>query len=91
MFLKMIVLVFAMVCGLYICSVCLKQFSVQTSQLFRTRITTRIHYPKPETFNRDQEAVGSKRWFDISPPIRYPVLENMTTTNQLNGEAPLLV
>jgi len=32
-----------------------------------------------------------KRWFDISPPIRYPVLENMTTTNQLNGEAPLLV
>ncbi|KAH0877224.1 hypothetical protein HID58_064618 [Brassica napus] len=52
MFLKMIVLVFAMVCGLYICSVCLKQFSVQTSQLFRTRITTRIHYPKPETFNR---------------------------------------
>ncbi|CAN6912532.1 unnamed protein product [Brassica oleracea] len=48
----MIVLVFAMVCGLYICSVCLKQFSVQTSQLVRTRITTRIHYPKPETFNR---------------------------------------
>ncbi|CAN7045586.1 unnamed protein product [Brassica oleracea var. botrytis] len=35
----MIVLVFAM-------------FSVQTSQLVRTRITTRIHYPKPETFNR---------------------------------------
>ncbi|KAL0703899.1 hypothetical protein Bca4012_070324 [Brassica carinata] len=48
----MIVLVFAMVCGLYIGSVCLKQFSVQTSLLFRTRITTRIHYPKPETFNR---------------------------------------
>nr|VDD33487.1 unnamed protein product [Brassica oleracea] len=47
----MIVLVFAMVCGLYICSVCLKQFSVQTSQLVRTRIITRIHYPKPETFN----------------------------------------
>ncbi|KAH0879268.1 hypothetical protein HID58_066662, partial [Brassica napus] len=38
LFLKMIVLVFAM-------------FSVQTSQLVRTRITTRIHYPKPETFN----------------------------------------
>ncbi|KAH0858669.1 LOW QUALITY PROTEIN: hypothetical protein HID58_086930, partial [Brassica napus] len=43
---------FAMVCGLYICSVCLNQFSVQTSQLVRTRITTRIQYPKPETFNR---------------------------------------
>ncbi|WZZ60145.1 hypothetical protein YC2023_060252 [Brassica napus] len=25
---------------------------VQTSQLVRTRITTRIHYPEPETFNR---------------------------------------
>ncbi|KAF2570545.1 hypothetical protein F2Q70_00003395 [Brassica cretica] len=58
LFLKMIVLGFAMVCGLYICSVYLNQFSVQTSQLVRTRITTRIQYPKPETFNRDQEAVG---------------------------------
>ncbi|CAN6868039.1 unnamed protein product [Brassica oleracea] len=91
----MIVLVFAMVCGLYICSVCLNQFSVQTSQLVRTRITTRIQYPKPETFNRFFAILSIQRsgssWFDISPPIRYPVLENMTTTNQLNGEAPLLV
>ncbi|KAF3568135.1 hypothetical protein DY000_02015275 [Brassica cretica] len=95
LFLKMIVLVFAMVCGLYICSVYLNQFSVQTSQLVRTRITTRIQYPKPETFNRFFAILSIQRsgssWFDISPPIRYPMLENMTTTNQLNGEAPLLV
>ncbi|CAN6985217.1 unnamed protein product, partial [Brassica oleracea var. botrytis] len=70
LFLKMIVLVFAMVCSLYICSVCLKQFSVQTSQLVRvrTRITTRIHYPKPETFNRFFAILSMQRsgsgWFD---------------------------
>ncbi|KAH0909466.1 hypothetical protein HID58_032787 [Brassica napus] len=34
-----------------VCNVCLNQFTVQTSQLVQTRITTRIHYPKLETFN----------------------------------------
>ncbi|KAF3529796.1 hypothetical protein DY000_02041586 [Brassica cretica] len=61
----MIVLVFAMVCGLYIYSICLKQFSVETSQLVPTRITTRIHYPKPHTFNRSECQHNPVRFFSI--------------------------
>lgn len=65
LFLRMIVLVFAMVCGLYISSVCLKQFSFQTSQLVPTPITTRIHYPKPQTFNRSECGHNPVRFFAI--------------------------
>uniref|UniRef100_A0A0D3AAX4 Uncharacterized protein n=1 Tax=Brassica oleracea var. oleracea TaxID=109376 RepID=A0A0D3AAX4_BRAOL len=65
LFLRMIVLVFAMVCGLYIYSVCLKQFSVETSQLVPTRITTRIHYPKPQTFSRSECGHNLVRFFSI--------------------------
>ncbi|KAG2263479.1 hypothetical protein Bca4012_014549 [Brassica carinata] len=70
LFLRMIVLVFAMVCGLY---VCLKQFSFQTSQLVPTPVvspslhalTTRIHYPKPQTFSRAECGHNPVRFFAI--------------------------
>lgn len=66
-FLRMIVLVFAMVCGVYICSVCLNQTNFgTTSKLLNVEINKRhccdyevdrsqtpyAHYPKPETFSR---------------------------------------
>jgi hypothetical protein len=63
----MIVLVFAMVCGVYICSVCLKQISthskikIQDIQVIERpspdvdhenlQISS-VHYPNPETFSR---------------------------------------
>ncbi|KAL0762417.1 hypothetical protein Bca101_078568 [Brassica carinata] len=72
LFLRMIVLVFAMVCGLYICSVCLKQFSLQSSQLVpnpvdshSSHVITRIHYPKPQTFNRAECGHNPVRFFAI--------------------------
>ncbi|RID72430.1 hypothetical protein BRARA_C04322 [Brassica rapa] len=72
LFLRMIVLVFAMVCGLYICSVCLKQFSFQTAQLVpnpvdshSSHVLTRIHYPKPQTFNRAECGHNPVRFFAI--------------------------
>ncbi|KAJ4910798.1 Sulfotransferase [Raphanus sativus] len=51
LFVRMIVLVFAMVCGLYICSVCLKQFSVGTSQTCSNSHHYSDSLPKPHTFN----------------------------------------
>lgn len=65
--LRMLVLVFAMACGLYICSICLKQTNVHTSTKFinievnqrhcnddnidRSQIPY-LHYPRPNSFNR---------------------------------------
>ncbi|CAA2967971.1 nodulation h [Olea europaea subsp. europaea] len=78
--LRMIVLVFAMVCGVYICSVCLNQTKFGTSsKLLNVQINQRhchdhevdqsqtphVHYPKPETFSRAECACNPVRYFAI--------------------------
>ncbi|KAK4749965.1 hypothetical protein SAY87_027414 [Trapa incisa] len=65
--LRMIVLVFSMVCGVYICSICLKQVGTQSAAGFlNVKLVDRpcpepavepweipyLHYPKPKTFSR---------------------------------------
>lgn len=63
--LRMTVLVFAVVFGVYICSICLKQLSIQTMTRFQSiKVIARPchdtklleipykHYPMPETFSR---------------------------------------
>ncbi|AEE78686.1 putative Sulfotransferase domain, P-loop containing nucleoside triphosphate hydrolase [Arabidopsis thaliana] len=102
LFLRMIVLVFAMVCGLYICAVCLKQLSnvsFQTSQLVQTspidshslRFVTRIHYPKPQTFNRAECGHNPVRYFAILSMQRsgsgwFETLLNSHNNVSSNGE-----
>ncbi|KAL6227332.1 hypothetical protein ACLB2K_001291 [Fragaria x ananassa] len=78
LFLRMIVLMFAMVFGVYICSICLKQISVETMTKFesikvigRPPHETKLleipfkHYPIPETFNRAECAHNPVRFFAI--------------------------
>lgn len=63
----MIVLTLAVVCGVYICSICLKQFSTRTKvEYVNVQVVERpceasniepwekpyLHYPKPKTFSR---------------------------------------
>lgn len=65
--LRMIVLVFAMVCGVYICSICLKQVSTRNKTGYldlevierpcpepsiELEEVPYVHYPKPETYSR---------------------------------------
>ena len=65
--LRLVVVAFAMVCGVYICSICIKQISPHTTAKFlNIRIFDQpcnssnveewekpyVHYPKPETFSR---------------------------------------
>ncbi|PKI39261.1 hypothetical protein CRG98_040317 [Punica granatum] len=78
--LRMIVLVFAMVCGVYICSICLKQIGTQTTAGFlNVQVVNRpcaepavepweipyLHYPKPKTFSRTECACNPVRNFAI--------------------------
>ncbi|CAO2830856.1 unnamed protein product [Amaranthus hypochondriacus] len=75
--LKMITLVIATICGLYICSMCLKQISNQTKpnievieRLSNSYDTVNsespyLHYPHPETFNRSECAGNPVRFFVI--------------------------
>ncbi|KAL1214360.1 hypothetical protein V5N11_007283 [Cardamine amara subsp. amara] len=101
LFLRMIVLVFSMVCGLYICSVCLKQFgyvNLQNSQLVPSpfdshslHFVTRIHYPKPQTFNRDECGNNAVRFFAILSMQRsgsgwFETLLNSHNNVSSNGE-----
>ncbi|KNA12133.1 hypothetical protein SOVF_128680 isoform A [Spinacia oleracea] len=74
---KMIMLVIATVCGVYICSVCLKQISNQTKSsievIGRPGIICEtnnlnypyLHYPQPETFSRAECAGNPVRFFVI--------------------------
>ncbi|KAL0343660.1 UNVERIFIED_CONTAM: hypothetical protein Sangu_1253400 [Sesamum angustifolium] len=78
--LRILVLVFAMVCGVYICSFCLNQTNVHTSSKFldlevnwrnchdhsidRSQIPY-LHYPKPTTFSRAECACNPVRPFAI--------------------------
>lgn len=73
---RMIVLVFAMVCGVYICSICLKQVSTRNKTGYLDlEVVDRppfpepniepeevpyVHYPKPETYSR---YIAGDIWF----------------------------
>lgn len=79
--LRMIVLVFAMVCGVYICSICLKQVSTRNKTgyldlevidrppLLEPNIEPEevpyVHYPKPETYSRAECTCNPVRYFAI--------------------------
>uniref|UniRef100_A0A5B6ZNV6 Sulfotransferase n=1 Tax=Davidia involucrata TaxID=16924 RepID=A0A5B6ZNV6_DAVIN len=78
--LRMIVLTFAMACGVYICSICLKQISTRTKAGFlNVQVVERpcelpnieprekpyVHYPKPKTFSRAECACNPVRLFAI--------------------------
>ncbi|KAA8545889.1 hypothetical protein F0562_020660 [Nyssa sinensis] len=78
--LRMIVLTFAMACGVYICSICLKQLSTRTKAGFlNVQVVERpcelpniepwekpyVHYPKPKTFSRAECACNPVRFFAI--------------------------
>lgn len=78
--LRMVVLAFAMICGVFICSVCLKQFSSATKAGFiNIRVVDKpceapdiepweksyVHYPKPTTFRRAECACNPVRSFAI--------------------------
>ncbi|KAI4367624.1 hypothetical protein MLD38_023339 [Melastoma candidum] len=79
--LRMILLMLAMVCGIYICSICLKQIGVtpSMSRVFSVQVTKSscpeptvepweipyLHYPNPETYSRDECACNPVRNFAI--------------------------
>ncbi|KAH9656180.1 hypothetical protein KPL70_022592 [Citrus sinensis] len=78
--LRMLVLVFVMVCGVYICSVCVKQISARTkSEFLNVQVIERpcpvpniepweipyVHYPKPKTYSRAECACNPVRYFAI--------------------------
>ncbi|KAA8547213.1 hypothetical protein F0562_003631 [Nyssa sinensis] len=75
-----IVLVFAMVCGIRICSICVKQINDHTKTKFlKIKVSERpyhdyginqsqipyFHYPRPETFSRAECACNPVRFFAI--------------------------
>ncbi|KAF9603641.1 hypothetical protein IFM89_037185 [Coptis chinensis] len=78
--LRMVVLMFAMVCGVYICSICLKQISTRTKpkiinlQLIHRRCQVPgieeweipyVHFPNPKTYSRAECACKPVRFFAI--------------------------
>ncbi|KAK6120975.1 hypothetical protein DH2020_045285 [Rehmannia glutinosa] len=78
--LRMVVLIFAMICGIYICSVCLRQIGGQSNLSSLTiQVVERpceatdiepsekpfVHYPKPRTFSREECACNPVRYFAI--------------------------
>ncbi|XP_010268907.1 PREDICTED: uncharacterized protein LOC104605719 isoform X2 [Nelumbo nucifera] len=76
--LRMVVLMFAMVCGVYICSICLKQINTHT-KMVSVQVIDRpchasrieeweipyVHYPKPNTYSRDECKCNPVRFFAI--------------------------
>ncbi|KAH8510833.1 hypothetical protein H0E87_008387, partial [Populus deltoides] len=78
--LRMVVLVFAMVCGVYICSICLKQIGIRTNPGFlNVEVIERpcpepniepweipyVHYPQPKTYSRAECKCNPVRYFAI--------------------------
>ncbi|KAJ7966650.1 Sulfotransferase [Quillaja saponaria] len=78
--LRMVVLAFAAVCGVYICSICLEQISTQTKAKFigievlnqschssgvEELEIPYLHYPKPKTFSRKECVCNPVRFFAI--------------------------
>ncbi|XP_047983440.1 uncharacterized protein LOC125224127 isoform X1 [Salvia hispanica] len=104
--LRMLVLMFVMVCGIYICSVCLKQIGGHpTMRLLSYPMAERacdvadiepsekpyVHYPKPETFNREECACNPVRYFAILSTQRsgsgwFETLLNSHMNISSNGE-----
>ncbi|KAI4330297.1 hypothetical protein MLD38_028597 [Melastoma candidum] len=76
---RVIVLIFAMMCGLYICSICLKQINSKSRIMENIRVMSmpccnrslenlnlpQLHYPRPETFSRAECAQNPVRFFAI--------------------------
>ncbi|KAM3204631.1 putative protein isoform X1 [Capsicum annuum] len=80
MMLRMVVLIFAMVCGVYICSIGLKQIGVSsTGRIVSVHLVEKpceatdieplerpyVHFPKPTTFSRGECACNPVRNFAI--------------------------
>ncbi|KAE8693312.1 P-loop containing nucleoside triphosphate hydrolases superfamily protein isoform 4 [Hibiscus syriacus] len=80
LFLRTIVLLFAMVCGVYICTICRKQISTVAKMNIQvigspapdTNIAAQLqpqiptlHYPKPKTFSRGECTQNPVRFFVI--------------------------
>ncbi|KAI3446016.1 hypothetical protein Pfo_002681 [Paulownia fortunei] len=78
--LRMVVLIFVMVCGVFICSICLRQIGGwSTGRLLSVQVLGRpceaadiepsekpyVHFPKPKTFSRDECACNPVRYFAI--------------------------
>ncbi|XP_009628459.1 uncharacterized protein [Nicotiana tomentosiformis] len=78
--LRLVVLIFAMVCGVYICSIGLKQIGVRSSgRLLSVHVVEKpceatdieptekpyVHFPKPKTFSRAECACKPVRYFAI--------------------------
>ncbi|PIA56383.1 hypothetical protein AQUCO_00700596v1 [Aquilegia coerulea] len=78
--LRMIVLVFAMVCGIYICSMCLKQISIRAKpKIVNLHLAHQpcqptgieqweipyVHFPTPKTYDRSECACNPVRFFAI--------------------------
>ncbi|KAI8554447.1 hypothetical protein RHMOL_Rhmol05G0099500 [Rhododendron molle] len=78
--LRMIVLTLAMVCGIYICSICMEQISTRTNVGFTDIEVLKkpceepnieswekryVHYPNPKTFSRGECACNPVRYFAI--------------------------
>lgn len=78
--LRMVVLTFAMVCGIYICSICLNQVKVQTNmETLKVDVIQMpcklpnvepgekvyLHYPQPKTFSRGECRCNHVRYFAI--------------------------
>ncbi|XP_054778661.1 uncharacterized protein LOC129286695 isoform X2 [Prosopis cineraria] len=77
---RMAILVFAMVCGVYICSICLKQMSTPTKiGVLDIKVINEscpepniepwempyVHYPKPKTYSRAECACNPVRYFAL--------------------------
>ncbi|XP_059637618.1 uncharacterized protein LOC132279615 isoform X2 [Cornus florida] len=78
--LRTVVLLFAMVCGVYICSICLKQTSImEKTKFLNIRVFDQpcrkppieeweiqyVHFPKPNSFGREECACNPVRYFAI--------------------------
>ncbi|KAH6813390.1 P-loop containing nucleoside triphosphate hydrolases superfamily protein [Perilla frutescens var. frutescens] len=78
--LRMLVLIFAMASGIYICSICVRQIGGESSRRsVSIRVVERpceatgiepwekpyLHFPKPKTFRRDECACNPVRYFAI--------------------------
>ncbi|KAL8160360.1 hypothetical protein V2J09_001897, partial [Rumex salicifolius] len=103
---RMVLIVFAMICGLYICSICLKQFSmINTSSYSNVQVSDRpcqkpiiepsdapyVHYPKPNSYSREECACNPVRYFAILSTQRsgsgwFETLLNSHINISSNGE-----
>ncbi|KAI3915922.1 hypothetical protein MKW98_004363 [Papaver atlanticum] len=76
---RMVLLLFAMICGVYICSICLRQINTQSRPKLVVPYMKRpcpapavekgelryLHYPKPVTYEREECACNPVRYFAI--------------------------